>query len=54
MKALPCPSIPPLVQKLDVIRQYRGKALLGHLNISINLMIKPAPAFGPVRSRQSQ
>jgi predicted transglutaminase-like cysteine proteinase len=39
-----CPSIPALVQKLDEIRQYQGKALLGHLNISVNLMIKPAPA----------
>jgi hypothetical protein len=40
----PCPLIPALEQKLDEIRQYRGKALLGHLNISINLRIKPAPA----------
>jgi predicted transglutaminase-like cysteine proteinase len=40
----PCPLIPALAQKLDEIRQYRGEALLGHLNISINLMIKPAPA----------
>ena len=39
-----CSSIPALVQKLDEIRQYQGKALLGHLNISVNLMIKPAPA----------
>ena len=39
----PCPSIPALVQKLNEIRQYRGKALLGHLNIAVNLMIKPAP-----------
>jgi predicted transglutaminase-like cysteine proteinase len=46
----PCPLIPALVQKLDEIRQYRGKALLGHLNISINLMIKAAPAgwVGPL------
>jgi predicted transglutaminase-like cysteine proteinase len=36
-----CPSISTLVQKLDEIRQYRGKALLGHLNLSVNLMIKP-------------
>jgi hypothetical protein len=33
LKDPPCPSIPPLVQKLDEVRQYRGKALLGHLNI---------------------
>ena len=48
----PCPLIPALVQKLDEIRQYRGKALLGHLNISINLMIKAAPAgwVGPLEA----
>ena len=39
----PCPLAPAIAQKLDEIRQYRGEALLGHLNISINLMIKPAP-----------
>ena len=39
-----CPSIPTLAQKLDEIRQYQGKALLGHLNMSVNLMIRPAPA----------
>lgn len=39
-----CPSIPALAKALDEIRQYQGKALLGHLNISVNLMIKPAPA----------
>ena len=38
-----CPSIPALVQRLDEIRQYQGKALLGHLNISVNLMVTPAP-----------
>ena len=48
----PCPSIPPLEQKLDEIRRYRGEALLGHLNISINLMIKPAPGdwVGPLEA----
>jgi predicted transglutaminase-like cysteine proteinase len=48
----PCPLIPALVQKLDEIRQYRGEALLGHLNISINLMIKAAPAdwVGPLEA----
>lgn len=40
----PCPSVPTLVQKLGEIRQHRGKALLGHLNITVNLMIKPAPS----------
>ena len=39
----PCPLVPAIAQKLDEIRQYRGEALLGHLNISINLMLKPAP-----------
>jgi predicted transglutaminase-like cysteine proteinase len=43
-KGPPCPSTATLVQKLDEIRQYRGKALLGHLNVSVNLMIKPAPS----------
>jgi predicted transglutaminase-like cysteine proteinase len=43
LKEPPCPSIFALAQKLDEIRQYRGKALLGHLNLSVNLMIKPAP-----------
>jgi len=38
-----CPSIPALAQKLDEIRQYQGKALLGHLNLSVNQMVKPAP-----------
>jgi predicted transglutaminase-like cysteine proteinase len=48
----PCPSIPALAQKLDEIRRYRGEALLGHLNISINLMIKPAPGdwVGPLEA----
>jgi predicted transglutaminase-like cysteine proteinase len=45
-----CPSIPALVQRLDEIRGYQGKALLGHLNMSVNLMIKPAPGewIGPL------
>jgi hypothetical protein len=38
-----CPLIPALVQRLDEIRQYQGKALLGHLNIAVNLMVTPAP-----------
>jgi predicted transglutaminase-like cysteine proteinase len=48
----PCPSVPSLVQKLDEIRQHRGKALLGHLNISVNLMIRPAPGewMGPLEA----
>jgi predicted transglutaminase-like cysteine proteinase len=43
LKEPPCPSISTLVQKLDEIRHYRGKALLGHLNLAVNLMIKPVP-----------
>ena len=39
-----CPQIHALVQRLDEIRQYQGKALLGHLNIAVNLMITPAPS----------
>ena len=38
-----CPSVAGLVQTLDQIREHRGKALLGHLNLSVNLMIRPAP-----------
>ena len=39
-----CPLIPDLVHALEEIRQYHGRALLGHLNLSVNLMLKPAPA----------
>jgi predicted transglutaminase-like cysteine proteinase len=48
----PCPLIPAVEKKLDEIRQYQGKALLGHLNITINLMIKPAPGgwVGPLEA----
>jgi predicted transglutaminase-like cysteine proteinase len=47
-----CESIPALMQKLNEIGQNRGKALLGHLNVSINLMIKPAPGkwTGPLEA----
>jgi predicted transglutaminase-like cysteine proteinase len=47
-----CPSIPILVQKLDEIGRNRGKALLGHLNMSVNLMIKPVPSkwIGPLEA----
>ena len=37
-----CPATQALVQKLDEIRQYHGKALLGHLNIAVNLIVAPA------------
>jgi len=39
-----CPLIPELVHALEEIRQYHGRALLGHLNLSVNLMLEPAPA----------
>jgi predicted transglutaminase-like cysteine proteinase len=42
-KDVRCPSIPALLQKLDEISHNQGKALLGHLNISVNLMINAAP-----------
>jgi predicted transglutaminase-like cysteine proteinase len=49
---LPCPLVPTLVQKLDEIRQHHGKVLLGQLNITVNLMIKPAPSewMGPLEA----
>jgi predicted transglutaminase-like cysteine proteinase len=52
LKEPSCPSISTLVQKLDEIRQYQGKALLGHLNISVNLMIEPASSewTGPLEA----
>lgn len=49
-----CPSILALVQRLDEIRQYRCKALLGHLNIVVNLMVTPALAIGRPRSKHSR
>jgi predicted transglutaminase-like cysteine proteinase len=52
LKEPPCPSISTLVQKLDEIRWHQGKARLGHLNISVNLMIKPTPSdwIGPLEA----
>ena len=48
----PCPALSAVVQKLDEIRQYQGKALLGHLNISVNLMIAPTASdwIGPLEA----
>ena len=37
----PCPEVSTLMKIVEEARQNQGKALLGHLNISINLMIKP-------------
>ena len=39
-----CPSISEIAKVLNGIGQYQGKALLGHLNLTVNLMIEPAPA----------
>jgi predicted transglutaminase-like cysteine proteinase len=39
----PCPSVSTLMKIAEEARRNQGKALLGHLNISINLMIRPAP-----------
>jgi predicted transglutaminase-like cysteine proteinase len=52
LKEPPCPSLSAVVQKLDQIRQYRGKALLGHLNISVNLTIEPTASdwIGPLEA----
>jgi predicted transglutaminase-like cysteine proteinase len=41
--APPCSSVSRLMKIVEEARQNQGKALLGHLNRSINLMIKPAP-----------
>jgi len=41
-----------LERKLDEIGRNHGKALLGHLNMSVNLMIRPAPSewIGPLEA----
>jgi predicted transglutaminase-like cysteine proteinase len=39
----PCPEVSTLMQIVDEARQNQGKALLGHLNRSINLLIKAVP-----------
>jgi predicted transglutaminase-like cysteine proteinase len=47
-----CPEVSTLMQIVDEARQNQGKALLGHLNRSINLMIKAAPGdwTGPLEA----
>jgi predicted transglutaminase-like cysteine proteinase len=47
-----CPSLPTFMKILDEAREHQGKALLGHLNRSINLLIKPAPShwMGPLEA----
>jgi predicted transglutaminase-like cysteine proteinase len=47
-----CPEVSALMKVVEEARQNQGKALLGHLNRSINLMIKPAPGdwTGPLEA----
>jgi predicted transglutaminase-like cysteine proteinase len=47
-----CPSLPTFMKIIDEAREYRGKSLLGHLNRSINLLIKPVPShwMGPLEA----
>ncbi len=40
-----CESVSTLMKIVEEARQYQGKALLGHLNRSINLMIRAAPGY---------
>jgi predicted transglutaminase-like cysteine proteinase len=40
-----CESVSTLMKIVEEARQNHGKALLGHLNRSINLMIKAAPGY---------
>ena len=48
----PCPEVSTLMKIVDEARQNQGKALLGHLNRSINLLIKAAPGnwTGPLEA----
>jgi predicted transglutaminase-like cysteine proteinase len=48
----PCPEVTTLMKIVDEARQNQGKALLGHLNRSINLLIKAAPGnwTGPLEA----
>jgi predicted transglutaminase-like cysteine proteinase len=47
-----CDSVSMLMKIVEEARQYQGKAVLGHLNRSINLMIKAAPSdwTGPLEA----
>jgi predicted transglutaminase-like cysteine proteinase len=48
----PCPEVSTLIKIVEESRQNEGKALLGHLNRSINLLIKAAPGdwTGPLEA----
>ena len=41
-----CPEVSALMKIVEEARLNQGKALLAHLNRSINLMIKPTPFYG--------
>ena len=45
-----CESVSTLMKIVEEARQYQGKALLGHFNRSINLLINAAPGYltGPL------
>jgi Bacterial transglutaminase-like cysteine proteinase BTLCP len=47
-----CSSVVTLMKIVEEARQYQGKALLGHLNRSINLLIEAAPGdwTGPLEA----
>ena len=47
-----CPEVSTLMKIVDEAHQNQGKALLGHLNRSINLLIKAAPGnwTGPLEA----
>ncbi len=38
-----CVAAKKLTDVVDDARQYRGRAIIGHINRSLNLMIKPSP-----------
>src|SRR5271166_1313007 len=48
----PCPEVSTLIKIVEEARQNQGKALLGHINRSINLLIKAAPGdwTGPLEA----
>src|SRR4029077_17905547 len=52
LSTAPCPEVSTLMKIVEEARQNQGKALLGHLNRSINLMIKAAPGnwTGPLEA----
>jgi len=49
---MPCPEVSTLLNIVDEARQNEGKAVLAHLNRSINLLIKAAPGnwTGPLEA----